>query len=291
MLYDITAKIVYEYEDAAVAGRHVLRLAPIDIPGEQRVLSQRLTVSPKPSERAVRQDFYGNDTVDVLFNRVHEEVEFKVSARVERLAESPSLDITPPLTALSAQVGQMRSLGPEAPHHYLGRSPRVSLYEAITAYTAALLSPKMTAWEAVHAIGCALHRDMKFDPEATTVDTSPIEAFEAREGVCQDFSHIMIAGLRGVGIPAAYVSGYLRTIPPEGKERLEGADAMHAWVRAWCGQDAGWIEFDPTNALMVAGDHVVVARGRDYSDVSPIKGILRTAGSQTSKQAVDVRPL
>jgi transglutaminase-like putative cysteine protease len=101
----------------------------------------------------------------------------------------------------------------------------------------------------------------------------------------------MIACLRGIGIPAGYVSGFLRTIPPAGKERLAGADAMHAWVRAWCGTEAGWIEFDPTNNLLVANDHIVIARGRDYADVAPVKGVLRTAGSQTTEQSVDVVPL
>jgi transglutaminase-like putative cysteine protease len=132
---------------------------------------------------------------------------------------------------------------------------------------------------------------MRFDAKATDADTSPAEAFEKRHGVCQDFSHIMIACLRGTGIPAGYVSGYLRTLPPAGQPRLQGADAMHAWVRAWCGTGMGWVEFDPTNAMMAGLDHVVVARGRDYSDVSPVKGVLRTPGGQTSRQAVDIVPV
>ncbi len=133
----------------------------------------------------------------------------------------------------------------------------------------------------------ALHRDMKFDAKATTVDTPPAEAFARRIGVCQDFAQVMIAGLRGIGIPSGYVSGFLRTVPPPGKARLEGADAMHAWVRAWCG-DAGWVEFDPTNACLVGPDHVVVGYGRDYGDVAPVAGVLRISGKQKSKQAVDV---
>ena len=123
-----------------------------------------------------------------------------------------------------------------------------------------------------------------------TVDTPAIDAFERRHGVCQDFSHIMIACLRSIGIPAGYVSGFLRTIPPEGQQRLEGADAMHAWVRAWCGIESGWIEYDPTNALRVGQDHIVVARGRDYGDTAPVKGVLRTAGTQTTGHKVDVIP-
>jgi transglutaminase-like putative cysteine protease len=122
------------------------------------------------------------------------------------------------------------------------------------------------------------------------VDTPATEAFAKQRGVCQDFSHIMIACLRGIGIPAGYVSGFLRTLPPPGKPKLEGADAMHAWVHAWCGDAAGWVEFDPTNDCFVGADHIVVARGRDYSDVAPIKGAMRIAGDQKSRQAVDVIP-
>jgi transglutaminase-like putative cysteine protease len=149
----------------------------------------------------------------------------------------------------------------------------------------------MPVLEYVEKLGRALHKDMVFNPDATNVDTRAIEAFRDRQGVCQDFSHIMIAALRGLGIPAGYVSGFLRTDPPAGEPRLEGADAMHAWVQVWCGPDRGWIEYDPTNAIFAVADHVIIARGRDYSDVSPIKGMTRTAGNQTTRQNVTVTPL
>ena len=149
----------------------------------------------------------------------------------------------------------------------------------------------MTTLDAVRTICHALHSEMRFDSKATDVDTSPAEAFANRHGVCQDFSHVMIAALRAIGIPARYVSGFLRTIPPKGRPRLEGADAMHAWVSAWCGADTGWIEFDPTNDCTVGTDHITVAYGRDYSDVAPVKGVLRTSGSQTSQHSVDVLPI
>ena len=115
-------------------------------------------------------------------------------------------------------------------------------------------------------------------------------AFAERRGVCQDFAHIMISALKGLGLPAGYVSGYLRTIPPAGQARLEGADATHAWVRLWCGPLAGWIGFDPTNALIAQNDHIVLAVGRDYSDVAPIDGIMLGSGDQDLKVEVDVIP-
>jgi transglutaminase-like putative cysteine protease len=138
------------------------------------------------------------------------------------------------------------------------------------------------------ALGRDLHGLMQFDPGATTVETAPEEAFLARHGVCQDYAHVLIAGLRAVGVPAGYVSGFLRTLPPPGRDRLEGADAMHAWVRAWTGADMGWVEYDPTNDLLVGQDHIRVAVGRDYGDVSPVRGILRHAGTQQVRQMVDV---
>ena len=132
--------------------------------------------------------------------------------------------------------------------------------------------------------------DFTYELGATTVTTTPSMSFALRRGVCQDFAHIMISGLRGLGLPAAYVSGYLRTVPRSGAARLEGADAMHAWVMVWCG-DAGWWGLDPTNALIASDDHVVLAVGRDYADVAPIGGVMLGSGQQRLNTAVDVIPV
>jgi transglutaminase-like putative cysteine protease len=129
---------------------------------------------------------------------------------------------------------------------------------------------------------------MTFDEGATDVDTAPAEAFAAGRGVCQDYAHVLIGALRALGVPAGYVSGAIRTTPPPGRARLQGADAMHAWVMAWCGE---WVELDPTNDREAGLDHVVVARGRDYGDVAPIRGVLRTAGAQAARHAVDLVPV
>ena len=136
-----------------------------------------------------------------------------------------------------------------------------------------------------------IKRDFKYDPAATDVSTPIAEAFAKKTGVCQDFAHIMIAGLRGLGLPALYVSGYIRTIPPPGKERLVGADASHAWASVWCGPDWGWIDFDPTNAKLVSDDHIVVAIGRDYADVSPVDGTIFVSGDQKLEVFVDILPV
>lgn len=291
MFYDVTLEITYDYASPVNYGHHALRLMPATIPGEQTLIDGQIHIVPSPSERHDRVDFFGNAVTDVVYRRNHSELAFKLKARIDRTATPEAFDISPPLNALPKELSAVQSLAPKAPVHFLTASPRLPLDPAFAVYAQDLVVPGMSTISAVESIGKALNRDMQFDAEATTVDTPAIEAFERRNGVCQDFSHIMIACLRSIGIPAGYVSGFLRTIPPEGKERLEGADAMHAWVMAWCGIDIGWIEYDPTNALRVGQDHIVVAHGRDYGDAAPVKGILRTSGSQSTDHKVDVVPL
>jgi transglutaminase-like putative cysteine protease len=291
MLYDISLRIAYSYDHPADSSRHVIRLAPADLPGEQRQIAGTLTVEPKPNEWRVQTDFFGNKTAEFAYFDSHKKIALSMHSRVERkvLERQPNSDLA--FQQLENEIFDFRSVDALAPHHFTGFSPRVAIDAATTRYAREQVVGLTSVLECIIAIGQALRRDFLYDPKATTVETPLLEAFNGRRGVCQDFSHIMIACLRGLGIPAGYVSGYLRTIPPPGKKRLEGADAMHAWVRAWCGNALGWIEYDPTNTSLVASDHIAIARGRDYSDVAPIKGILRTHGKHTSTQKVDVIPV
>jgi transglutaminase-like putative cysteine protease len=290
MIYDIVLRLSYTYASPAAGGRHLVRLMPADLPGEQRLIAGHLDIAPNPSERTDRSDFFGNRATDFAFRGAYDTVALKLQARIDRRGPPPPGPATR-LADLAPELAALRTLDPAAPVHFLAPSPLVPRNAAMLAYAQGHTQPDMTALQAVTALGQALYADMRYDPEATEVDTPMAEAFEARHGVCQDFSHIMIACLRGLGIPAGYVSGVLRTTPPPGKPRLEGADAMHAWVRAWCGAQAGWVEYDPTNAVIPADNHIVVARGRDYSDVAPIKGVLRISGQQTGKHSVDVIPV
>jgi transglutaminase-like putative cysteine protease len=292
MLYDVILRIDYEYDNPPAGGHHHLRLMPLNIDGEQRLLTGLLTITPKPNERYDRRDFFDNAVCQVSYHHAHPEISFKVQARIERLERRPVLNITPTLEKLQQDIANYRSLSAHSPHHFISESTNIHMNDAMTDYAKSHIQGQMNTYDIVQSIGRALFRDMKFDPKATTVETSAQEAFQQRSGVCQDFSHIMITCLRAIGIPSGYVSGFLRTKPPEGQtERLEGADAMHAWVRAWCGSEMGWIEYDPTNEMFVGTDHVVVAYGRDYNDVSPVRGVLKMAGDQSSKQAVDVIPI
>ena len=291
MLYDIVLRIAYDYDHPADSSRHILRLSPADLPGEQRQVVGVLTVDPPPSERRVQRDFFGNISEQLVYLTAHKKINFTVKARVEKPDTDQRLDTSPALALLAEDIANHHSLDPSAPHHFVGPTLRVPIDPATTQYARDLITPDMTVRAAVVKIGEAINRDFKYDPKATTVETPMLDAFKGRRGVCQDFSHIMISCLRGIGIPAGYVSGFLRTIPPPGKKRLAGADAMHAWVRVWCGRDMGWLEYDPTNKTFASSDHVVIARGRDYADVAPIKGILRSYGAHTSTQTVDMVPV
>jgi transglutaminase-like putative cysteine protease len=143
---------------------------------------------------------------------------------------------------------------------------------------------------AVRSLNQLIYDALAYETGVTDVDSPIDKALEAGRGVCQDFAHIMICALHGLGLPAAYVSGYLRTIPPPGKPRLEGADATHAWVRVWCGPNDGWIGFDPTNAILARDDHITLAVGRDYADIAPVDCIILSAGDQELDVEVDVVP-
>ncbi len=291
MLYDIALRVRQHYDAPVAASRQTLRLLPPTLAGEQHVVAAAVTVSPPPAERRDRRDFFGNPAIDLAFGGAHEEVIYSLAARVGREVDPRFPPDTPLPAALAEDIAALRSLAPEAPHHFLAASPRLPEEPEFADYARAALPADAGAAEAVEAVGLALHRDMAFDADATEVDTPALEAFRRRRGVCQDFTHAMIACLRALGIPAGYVSGFLRTTPPPGRPRLQGADAMHAWARAWCGRKAGWVEYDPTNACLAGDGHVVVARGRDYSDVAPVKGVLRSAGSQTSRHEVTMTPV
>lgn len=288
MLFDIRLKLSHRYAQPAGNGRHLLRVVPASIAGRQRLLAHLVQVEPHPDERTEGLDFFGNRMQSISHLEPHREMVIKMACRVEQLVQPQQLDVSPDLARLRAEWAGSSDLTPLSPLHFLGPSPLLTETGEISAFAREHVDPGQSAKANFIRIGHALYKAMTFDSEATTVDTDASEAFALRRGVCQDFSHILILALRSLGMPAAYVSGYLRTLPPPGKPRLEGVDAMHAWVKAWCGEAQGWVEYDPTNATLVGPDHIVVGYGRDYSDVCPIIGQMRSAGGQTNKQSVDV---
>lgn len=289
--YDIALRIGYEYEYPAASNRTLLRLLPLTRPGQQ-LISGLVETDPLPEFRHDFWDFFGNPTSEIVFERPLKQIDFRCLGRVRVEGAETGLDLSCALRDLPAEIAAFRSLAPQSPHHFLGDSPRITLADEFAQFARQhLAGGSLSTRESVLAICNALYRQFEFDPTATDVRTAPLEAFRNRRGVCQDISHVAIAILRAAGIPAGYVSGFLRTIPPPGQPRLQGADAMHAWVRAWCGTETGWIEIDPTNDVLAGTDHIAVAVGRDYGDIAPIKGALRSIGSQRTFQEVDVVPL
>jgi transglutaminase-like putative cysteine protease len=286
--YDISLRMRYEYEHPAGSNRTILRLQPLTRPG-QTLVSGLVDTEPQPDFRRDGFDFFGNPTTETAFDPPLQAIEFRFTGRVRVTAEDSGLDLSCGLDQLAADLAATRRIDAASPHHFLGASPRVAPAPEFAAFAREVLGSRPASTrETALALCNAIHAEFAFDPTATDVMTAPLEAFMARRGVCQDISHVAIAVLRAVGIPAAYVSGLLRTIPPPGQARLEGADAMHAWVRAWCGAEVGWIEIDPTNAILAGTDHIAVAIGRDYADVAPVRGYMRTVGSHRTSQKVDV---
>ena len=288
MQYDLHLTLAYDYDSPAHGGRHLIRVVPLSIPGVQRVIAASLSIDPKPTHEVTFHDFFGNSVTSIAFNTWTEHLSVRLAARVAVEELQPPADLSPPVAQLLGEIGRIWSLASDSPHHYLGVSPRIPFDPAIAAYGKRSVDRTETVYAAALDLCHAIYHDFDYDPGSTDVGTTPSEAFEQKKGVCQDFAHVMISALRGVGVPAGYVSGFIRTNPPPGKARLEGADAMHAWARVWCGQDLGWLEFDPTNALVVGSDHITIGHGRDYADISPIVGVLKTSGSHEASQKVDV---
>ncbi|SFK19701.1 transglutaminase family protein [Methylocapsa palsarum] len=290
MIYDVRHVTTYEYGSTVTFSHCALRLLPNDAPG-QTVLSSELSVDPEPSQIEERICFFGNRVTSLTISAEHQEliVTARTSLEIDR-APAPAPDSTLSFEAVREQAFDTESLDKDSPAHFLHPSRFVPRFQPAADYAKTCFLDGRPVLAGAVELMRRIRADFKYDTKATVVSTPIWEAFEKRRGVCQDFAHIMIAGLRGLGLPAAYVSGYIRTIPPPGKKRLEGADAMHAWVSVWCGGDAGWIDLDPTNSMMIGNDHIVLAKGRDYADISPVAGIILGTSEQDVDVQVDVVP-
>ena len=291
MLYDLSLKMEYHYDTPASLARHITRVLPLAATQRQRLIAGHVKFDPHPSEQRGFTDFFGHPAIATLIEPPHQTFAITMKARVNVDAARVADGAFPDLPRLREEYAAILSLGRESPHHFLSPSPRIPHDRQIAAYGRESVEHGMSVHQIATSICARIFTDFAYDGEATTVDSSPMEAFKLKRGVCQDFSHVMISALRAIGIPAGYVSGYLRTIPPPGKPRLEGADAMHAWVRVWCGEASGWLEFDPTNNIQAGSDHIVVGYGRDYADVAPVLGVMKTYGDHQATQAVDVVPV
>lgn len=289
MIYDVRQTTSYRYASAVAQARHVMRLTPIDRP-RQRVFASAIDIDPVPVDRREGNDFFGNHMTWVVLDEPHDQFTARVAARiaVEPMPEPPQT--TPPWEEVREAAYTSGDLSSLAPAHFLFPSRQVSLDPEIRNYAETSFTPGRPVFEAAADLMMRIKTEFVYEVGATTASTTPPMSFALRRGVCQDFSHIMISGMRSLGVPAAYVSGYLRTQLP-GQVRLAGSDAMHAWVLAWCGKGTGWIGFDPTNAILAGDDHVTLAIGRDYADVAPLDGVIVASGGQRLEVSVQVLPV
>lgn len=290
MTYNLIHRTLYDYAEAVTVSHHAARVEPRPLAGQQ-VENYSLHIGPAPAVIKPRVDFFGNRVCGFSIQEIHQHLEITARSRVTVAAT------TPPAPALSPEwegVVKVFSdpVSPEvvAPYQFVFDSPLLHASPELADYARESFAPQTPLLVAVADLNRRIFTDFKYDAVATTVATPLEEVLAKRHGVCQDFAHLAIASLRSLGLPARYVSGYLRTRPPAGQPRLVGADASHAWFSVFC-PDVGWVDFDPTNNVLPAEEHITVAFGRDYTDVSPVTGVITGGGAHEVKVSVDVEPL
>ena len=290
MIYELTHTTTYDYVEPVSLSHHLLRLRPRELDC-QNCLAHGVTIDPAPKRFDSHTDYYGNRASFVAIEEPHSQLVIRSTSRVRRKRlrvpnplETPGWEQVRDFMR-GAQIGAALEAS-----EFLFDSPLISTADEFAAYASTSFSKGRPILDAVLHLTERIHEDFTFDPEATTVTTSVSTVLKNRRGVCQDFAHLQVACLRSLGLPARYVSGYIETIPQQGKEKLVGSDASHAWVSVYC-HALGWIDVDPTNNLLVSAQHVTLGWGRDYSDVSPVRGVILGSGDHTVKVAVDLEPV
>lgn len=273
----------YVYSDDASICHSEARLEPRGLP-RQTLLTHVVEVDPEAEILVQRTDYFGNRVVYFAVHAPHRRLVLRAESEVEVVEPSvpPS---TPAWETLRHQVGA-RPYDIDV-EQFVYASSIVQPSAELRGYAAGSFVPGRPILEAAVELRQRIHADFIYDPQATDVRTSVAEAFELRRGVCQDFAHVLVGCLRSIGLPARYVSGYVRTLPRPGQVKLAGSDESHAWASVYCGE-AGWVDLDPTNDCIPATDHVTVGWGRDYSDVPPVRGVTHGGGRHSVRVAVDV---
>lgn len=289
--YRIRHRTRYAYDRPVSVARCNVRLLPIAWP-DQHILSHNLSVEPSAELQTAqaRAGLVNLTRLTLLQETNWLNIVSTAEMRVERPVPKPQPG-DPGVGVVADLARESIDLSDTSPANFLYPSPNIPAGRDIAAYAASSLHRDRPVVEAVAELNWRIWQDFRYDSDATNAATLPAEAFAANAGVCQDFAQIMICGLRAMGLPSAYASGYIRTIPPPGETRLLGADAMHGWVLVWCGPERGWIGFDPTNGIFMAEDHVLVAVGRDYLDIAPVDGIFTGYGAQDVRVEVDMEPI
>ncbi len=279
----------YDYASRVDLAMHLLHLQPLSR-ADQQLEDFRLDIDPPATRNQASLDYFGNPQHHLTLTTPHHALTVRAESRVRRLAAAtPNPSISPAWESVRAAM-RYRAGQPWLPAaEFCFPSAFVPLHPAFQAYAQLEFTPGRPLLEAAIGLMARIHHEFTYATASTDLTTPALEAFSRRQGVCQDFAHIMIACLRSLGLPARYVSGYLLTQPPPGQPRLLGVDASHAWLAVWCPQH-DWVELDPTNNLIAAQSHAVIACGRDYADVAPLRGVIQGGGSHTLSVAVSVVP-
>ena len=285
VIYDVRHRTTFRYEQSVSVSQHVLHLMPRDT-ARQRRMAFDLTCTPQASVASLAQDYFGNWRHHAAFEKSHEKLMIDARSRIEVVDSNGNSSI--PALRWEEVLAAMQDSRFADVAEFTFDSPYAESSSAVLHYAETSFTANRSILEAATELTSRIHRDFEYQGGVSDVSTPVSEVLEMRMGVCQDFAHLEIACLRSLGLPARYVSGYLLTRPPEGREKLIGSDASHAWISVWCGP-AGWIDFDPTNDLLPNLEHITIGWGRDYGDVSPINGFIVGGGSHEIDVAVDVR--
>jgi transglutaminase-like putative cysteine protease len=287
MIYKIVHRTTYKYKHPVSLGSHVACMKPRSIP-RHSLRQNALHIQPTPVSISERVDYFGNHLSFFTIEEPHDELVVEARSQVEMDGSaSLSPQTSPPWEEVVAALPRAQTADDIEAYQFRFESPRIPLKPEFAAYARHSFTPGRSIFDALLDLTARLHSDFRFDSKVTTVRTPVEEVFEKRRGVCQDFAQVQIACLRSIHLAARYVSGYLRTYPPAGQPRLVGADASHAWVSCYC-PGLGWLDVDPTNNVVPSNGHVTLAWGRDFSDVSPLHGLILGGGAHTLKVAVDL---
>ena len=287
LLYDIVHTTDYDYRGAVSVSHHFLRLEPRET-SRQRCIAHEFRILPEPSVLSPHGDYFGNRAHFVAVERPHCSLSITSRSRVAvSPAFLPDISETPAWESVRSRCRVDRTRATLEALEYSHASPLVPTSPVFSDYTAPSFTSSRPIIDALSDLMTRILADFRFDPTATTVSTPLEEFFKTRRGVCQDFAHFLIACLRSIGLPARYVSGYLETDPPPGMPKLRGVDASHAWVSLYC-PGIGWIDADPTNNCFPSLRHISIGWGRDYADISPVRGVLIGGTDQILKVSVDV---
>lgn len=300
MLLHVTHETRYEYSPPVETAQHLAHLKPLAT-DSQRLVSHKLAIEPPPAQRSEVADLYGNTRAFFALEATHDRLVVTAESVVE--TSVPVLPATVarelPWESVRERFRFRKDATFDAASEFVFPSPYVPRHDDFTAYARASFVPGRPTFDVAMDLTERMYEDFAYDADSTEINTPAVEALAQRKGVCQDFAHIMIACFRTMGLPARYVSGYLLTQPPPGQPRLVGADASHAWVSVYLpgdgpegvGSPGGWADFDPTNGRQPGEDYVTLAIGRDYSDVSPMRGVLHGGARHTLRVGVTVQPV